>query len=59
MHELIDELGRVPLQRTTLYGAAPAERVSASFSAEPLEPAVNPPPRRRERSQDQVLVRFG
>jgi FO synthase len=59
MQELIDQLGRVPLQRTTLYGAAPAERVSASFSAEPLEPAVNRPPRRRERSQDQVLVRFG
>ena len=41
MHELIGELGRVPCQRTTLYGEAPAERVSASFGAAPLEPVVN------------------
>ena len=44
MHELIGELGRVPYQRTTLYGEAPAERVSASFRA-PLEPVVNRAPR--------------
>jgi FO synthase len=59
MQELIEELGRVPYQRTTVYGAAPAERVSASFGAAPLEPAVNRPPRRHERSREQVLVRFG
>jgi FO synthase len=59
MQELIEELGRVPYQRTTVYGAAPVERVSASFGAAPLEPAVNRPPRRHERSREQVLVRFG
>ena len=59
MQELIGELGRVPYQRTTIYGAAPAERVSASFRAAPLAPAVNHPPRRHERSREQALVRFG
>jgi FO synthase len=59
MHDLITELGRVSYQRTTVYGEAPAERVSASFRAAPLEPAVTRPPRRHERSRDQGLVRFG
>jgi FO synthase len=59
MHELIGELGRVPYQRTTLYGEAPAERVAASLRAAPLEPAINRPPRRHERSREQALVRFG
>jgi FO synthase len=59
MHELIRELGRVPHQRTTLYGGAPAERVSASFRAEPLEPAVNSPPRPRGASRHRAFVRSG
>jgi FO synthase len=59
MHDLIGELGRVPYQRTTVYGEAPAERVSASFRAAPLEPAVNRPPRRHERPKESRLVRFG
>jgi FO synthase len=59
MHGLIGELGRVPYQRTTVYGAAPAERVSASFRAAPLEPVVNRPPRRHEQPRDHALVRFG
>jgi FO synthase len=59
MHDLIEEIGRVPSQRTTVYGEAPAERVSASFRAAPLEPAVNRPPRRHEHSRDRALVRFG
>ncbi len=59
MQELIHEIGRVPGQRTTVYGEAPAERVEASFKAAPLSEPVNPPPRRRERSGDQSLVRFG
>jgi FO synthase len=59
MHDLIGELGRVPYQRTTVYGEAPAERVSASFRAAPLEPVVNRPPRRHEHSREQGLVRFG
>ena len=33
MEELIRSAGRVPRQRTTLYGDAPAERVRASFGA--------------------------
>ena len=53
------ELGRVPYQRTTLYREAPAERVSASFGAAPLESMVNRAPRTRERSRERALVRFG
>jgi FO synthase len=59
MHDLIGELGRVPWQRTTLYGQAPAERVSAAFQAAPLEQPVHRPPRRAEHSRDHGLVRFG
>jgi FO synthase len=59
MQALIGGLGRVSYQRTTLYGEAPAERVSASFRAAPLQPAVNRPPRRHERPREQALVRFG
>jgi FO synthase len=59
MERLIGEVGRVPCQRTTLYGLAAAERVAASFRAQPLTATVNPPARRRERGQDRLLVRFG
>jgi FO synthase len=59
MEELIGAAGRVPYQRTTLYGEAPAERVSASLRAAPLAEPVNRPPRRHERSREQALVRFG
>ena len=54
MEELIGELGRVPYQRTTVYGEAPAERVAASFRAAPLAATVNPPPRRHERARDRA-----
>ena len=57
MEALIEAAGRVPYQRTTLYGEAPAERTAASFDAAPLAATVNPPPRRHERTKD--LVRFG
>ena len=59
MQELIGELGRVPYQRTTVYGEASAERIDASFRAAPLTEPVNRPPRRHERPRDQLLVRFG
>jgi FO synthase len=59
MEGLIGEAGRVPYQRTTVYGEAPAERVNASFRAAPLEPPVNRPPRRQERARERALVRFG
>jgi FO synthase len=57
MVALIEGAGRVPYQRTTLYGQAPAERIAASFEAAPLEATANQPPRRQERGKD--LVRFG
>ena len=59
MHELIEGIGHVPHQRTTLYRAAPAERVAASFRAPPLVAVVTRPPRRDQRSRDRALVRFG
>jgi FO synthase len=42
MEELIRACGRVPRQRTTLYGEAPPERVRASLGAPPLAPPLNP-----------------
>jgi FO synthase len=36
MEELICEIGRIPKQRTTLYGEAPRIRTSTSFGALPL-----------------------
>ena len=43
MEELIRSAGRVPRQRTTLYGVPPEERVRASFGAAPLAEPLNPP----------------
>ena len=43
MEELICSAGRVPRQRTTLYGDVPEERVRASFDAAPLAEPSNPP----------------
>jgi FO synthase len=43
MEALIGSAGRVPRQRTTLYGNPPEERVAASFGAAPLAEPVNPP----------------
>jgi FO synthase len=43
MEALIRSAGRVPRQRTTLYGDAPEERRLASFGAPPLAEAWNPP----------------
>jgi hypothetical protein len=42
MEEAIVALGRVPSQRTTLYGDAPEARRAASFSALPLAEPLNP-----------------
>ena len=47
MEEVIRAAGREPLQRTTLYGEAPAERVAASFAAAPLAPRRSAALRRR------------
>ena len=43
MEALIRSCGRVPRQRTTLYGDAPEERRLASFGAAPLAEPWNPP----------------
>ncbi|MEX0675007.1 MAG: 5-amino-6-(D-ribitylamino)uracil--L-tyrosine 4-hydroxyphenyl transferase CofH [Gaiellaceae bacterium] len=43
MEELIRAAGRVPRQRTTLYGEVPEERRAASFGAAPLAEPLNPP----------------
>jgi len=43
METLIRASGRVPRQRTTLYGDAPAEQRARSFGAAPLADPSNPP----------------
>ena len=43
MEELIRSAGRIPRQRTTLYGDAPEERRLASLGAAPLAEPWNPP----------------
>ena len=43
MERLIRSAGRVPRQRTTLYGEPAEERVRASFGAEPLAEPVSLP----------------
>src|SRR5262249_23771776 len=41
MEAMIRSIGRAPWQRTTLYRAAPPDRVAASFGAPPLSPPVD------------------
>lgn len=43
MEALIRSAGRVPRQRTTLYGEPPEGRVRASFGASPLAEPVSLP----------------
>jgi FO synthase len=45
MEALIRSAGRVPRQRTTLYGTPPEEQVRRSFAAGPLSEPHNPPAR--------------
>jgi FO synthase len=47
MKALIRSVGRTPWQRTTLYKAAPPERIAAAFDAPPLSPPVETPIARR------------
>jgi FO synthase len=42
MEALIRAAGRVPRQRTTLYGEPPAEQVARSYGAPPLAETWNP-----------------
>jgi len=50
MDALIASINRVPLQRTTLYGAPSADRRRASYLAAPLAPVVQTPLRRADRA---------
>jgi FO synthase len=59
MEALICANGRVPRQRTTLYGDAPAERVAASFGAAPLAEPWNPPVKDAALKAPPKLVRPG
>jgi FO synthase len=43
MEALIRAAGRIPRQRTTLYGEVPEERRGAAFAAPPLAEPSNPP----------------
>jgi FO synthase len=49
MEAMIRAAGRIPVQRTTLYGAVSEERRRASFAAAPLAEIVNTPARRYQR----------
>jgi FO synthase len=42
MEEAIRAIGRIPRQRTTLYGTPPTERTRRSFGAPPLTEPLNP-----------------
>jgi hypothetical protein len=50
MEALVRLAGRTPVQRTTIYGEVPAERVSTAWAAPPLLPVVQTPLRRRSRA---------
>jgi FO synthase len=49
MEEIIRSIGRIPLQRTTLYRSAPEEQRKASFGASELQPIVLTPSKRYSR----------
>ncbi len=51
MDKLIASIGRVPVQRTTLYGPASREQQAASYGADPLSEAVNTPAMRYARDR--------
>jgi FO synthase len=46
MEELIRSIGRVPVQRDTLYRPAPEGQRRVSFNAPELAPVVQTPPRK-------------
>jgi FO synthase len=59
MDELIRSAGRVPRQRTTLYGPAPSEQIARSRRAAPLREPWNPPAREAGLRPVARLVRLG
>ena len=52
MREQIACLGRIPEQRSTVYGEVSAERMSAGFNAADIAEVVNTPAKKYERSID-------
>jgi FO synthase len=59
LEELIRSLGRVPRQRTTVYGTPDPERTAASFGAAPLAEPLNPPVDTSDLRRPVKLVRPG
>ena len=59
MEAAIRAAGRIPRQRTTLYGVPVPERTRASFGAEPLAEPLNPPVDTTGLRRPQRLVRPG
>ena len=59
MEEMIRAAGRVPKQRTTLYGEPDPERVAASFGAAPLAEPLYSPVDTSGLRRPEILVRPG
>ena len=59
MEALIRSAGRVPRQRSTLYGEAPPEQIERSFGAAPLEEPWNPHVNEARLAKPRELVRPG
>jgi FO synthase len=59
MEEAIRAAGRIPRQRTTLYGVPAPDRVAASFGAPPLAEPLNPPVDTTRLRRPAQLVRPG
>jgi FO synthase len=57
MEALVRAAGRVPRQRTTLYGEPPAEQVARSFGARPLAEPWNPHVNEARLERPRQLVR--
>jgi len=56
MEREIRAAGRIPMQRTTLYGEPPAERHARALGAAPLTPVIQTRPKRRDK---EILVTHG
>jgi FO synthase len=59
LENLIRAIGRMPRQRTTLYGDASVERIATSFSAAPLTDVVETPAQASARPRSGGLIRPG
>jgi FO synthase len=59
MEEAIRAIGRIPRQRTTLYGTPDAERTRLSYGAPPLAEPLNPSVNDAGLQRPQRLVRPG